>query len=219
MERLARIGMAGLVVCGLAGLPGAAVAQTGQYITSDQLQGAQEEISSLSNNLTSRITAAQSALETVRTMDETSEQEALISQQFDAIEKEVRAVLGKVSLNSPFMDALDDARAKTIVLKRWFERQPADYPDRDTSIARLEKAIQDYQAQTDDINQTSEQALGALTQLGVTRGVVIQQLKIGKIETSIKRLAELTEALGALSSKLSHIATRQQPDAPTVPQQ
>lgn len=194
-----------------------AVAHAADYITAERLESAQKDISSLSSSLDTRISAAQTALEDVKKMDEPSEREALVSKQFDAIEGEVRSVLEKVSLNSPFMDALDDARAKTLILKRWYERQPADYPDRDHSIARLDKAILEYERQSTSINQTSDDALRALTELGRTRGVILMELKIGKIETSIKRLSELTSALGTLSSKLATIASAQLPDAEAVP--
>lgn len=198
-----------VAICVVLGLSGAAMAQS--QGRGDSLDKARKQISELSIDLEARLGAAQKALEDVPKIGETSEAERILKERFDAIDADVKRILDQVALNSPFMDALDEARSRTIVLKNWFARQPADYPNRDRSIARLDAALQEYAAQAQRIRDAEKDANRALIEFGQIRSVIAMEMKIDTVEASVVKLKAFTDRLTTLVSKLKEVSAAETP--------
>lgn len=175
---------------------------------SDALQKKFEELRGVGTRLEASIKTATEQLnqlsEELRLSPE--EQEAQMNSIFQSMRDEVFAVLDKLGGNSELMDALARAKEGTIVLKRWFEKQPPDYPNRDTTISELERQIQEFDANADKIAGGREAAQNQLRTVMMQHRVAIQQLKVGRVADALDSVKAVLGELGSLTEVLQDVA-------------
>ena len=115
--------------------------------------------------------------------------------------------------NSVLVDNLEGAKAKVIVLKRWFERQPPDYPNRDRLIIRLDETIKSYRELGDLILAGRQDAQDALRQLLRAQFYQSMELKVESAELSVEVTKRLVDSLQKLSVKIRQVAEQEVPQS------
>lgn len=132
----------------------------------------------------------------------------LTSQAFavlDSIEAETREVINKIKVTSPFMSALDDARANVLVLLRKNERDPPS-PSRDARIAALTSSLASIEEQSKQIlaaDGTLSTLLGDHAQM---RAELIRNGEVRAVQTFVNDLSTLTAGLEKMAVVLSEIS-------------
>jgi vacuolar-type H+-ATPase subunit I/STV1 len=123
----------------------------------------------------------------------------------DSIEEETRTVLDKVKLNSPFMDALDDARAKVVTILRKHEREPQSAA-RDARIARLAVALQDLEQQYVEIQGVEKTMTRLLSEHALLRREIQLNEEVVAVENFVASLGKLTADLEAMTNVLAEVS-------------
>lgn len=201
-RRFAR-GMALLLCLAMAG--GQAAAQD-EYVREDRLQELQEEMSGLSASVSQRLTSADRALETMLDEESESEREATINDILDSMEQDANTILEQISLNSPFMDSLDDARARIIVLISLNEREPPS-PSRDNRLARLEQSRQAYEKEYEAIQSAEGELTAMISNFANVRREVMMESQVGEVEEVVRRLKDVTAQLGRMTEVLRDVGS------------
>ncbi|MBK1648344.1 hypothetical protein [Rhabdochromatium marinum] len=167
------------------------------------LENEMSNIRSSNAQLGARIQTAMEKLETVARLTSEDEKEAEVDSLFFTLRDEVYSVLDQLDLNSDFADALNRAKEGTIVLKSWYERQPPEYPNRDHSIAQLERAIQEYDIVDEQLNQSRTLAQEKLSTIMRQHRVILQEMKIGKVLEAIEAARSVVSGLHDITSAMS----------------
>ncbi len=153
--------------------------------------------------LGARIQTAMEKLDEVARLTSEDEKEVQVDNLFFTLRDEVYGVLNKLDLNSDFADALNRAKEGTIVLKSWYERQPPDYPNREQSIAELERAIQEYGIVDERLNQSRTLAQEKLSTIMRQHRVILQEMKIGKVLEAIAAARSVVEGLNDITTAMT----------------
>jgi len=155
--------------------------------------------------LSTRIRTAMEKLEAVARLasGNENEKEAQVDSLFFTLRDEVYGVLDQLDLNSDFADALNRAKESTIVLKSWYERQPPDYPNREQSIAQLERAVQEYGIVDEQLNRSRALAQEKLSTIMRQHRVILQEMKIGKVLEAIAAARAVVEGLNDITSAMT----------------
>ncbi|MEY6432277.1 hypothetical protein ABC977_07615 [Thioalkalicoccus limnaeus] len=153
--------------------------------------------------LDARIRTAMEKLEEVARLTSEDEKEVEVDSLFFTLRDEVYGVLDQLDLNSDFADALNRAKEGTIVLKSWYERQPPDYPNREQSIAQLERAIQEYDIVDEQLNQSRTLAQEKLSTIMRQHRVILQEMKIGKVLEAIAAARAVVEGLNDITTAMT----------------
>ncbi|QGU32362.1 hypothetical protein [Thermochromatium tepidum] len=193
-------------------------AQEGQYSTRNPnrsnptliLEAEMSNIRASSAQLGARIQTAMEKLEEVARLTSEQEKEAQVDSLFFTLRDEVYGVLNKLDLNSDFADALNRAKEGTIVLKSWYERQPPDYPNREQSIAQLERAIQEYDIVEERLNQSRALAQEKLSTIMRQHRVILQEMKIGKVLEAIAAARSVVEGLNDITRAMAVVEQKTQ---------
>ena len=167
------------------------------------------DLNELINDLISAATAAETVLGEVKSMEIEDGRKA-VDQFFEDMKIKVNETLIRLGPNSVLMDNLEGAKAKMVVLQRWFERQPSDYPDRDQLIMRTAEVIKDYDESADTILSGRKEAQDAVRE--VTRAIFLRSMtkKVEIAEDSVKVTQRMVTSLQALSDKLTEIAKQEE---------
>lgn len=160
--------------------------------------------------LGARIQTAMEKLEEVARLTSEDEKEVQVDSLFFTLRDEVYGVLDKLDLNSDFADALNRAKEGTIVLKSWYERQPPDYPNREQSIAELERAIQEYDSVDQRLNQSRTLAQEKLSTIMRQHRVILQEMKIGKVLEAIAAARSVVEGLNDITTAMTVVEQKTQ---------
>ncbi|MDX1654964.1 MAG: hypothetical protein R3310_07090 [Candidatus Competibacteraceae bacterium] len=170
-----------------------------------------EEMSSIRNSsaqLQGRIRTAMEKLEEVARVT-TEDQKALqVDTLFITLRNEITTVLDQLDSNSAYADALNRAREGTIVLKRWYERQPESYPNRDASIQQLERAVQEYGVLDERLEESRNLAQEKLTTVVRQHRIIIQQMKIGKVLEALDSARAVVEGLNDITRAIAVVEER-----------
>ena len=207
----------GLLLCALL-LSAPLWAQEGQYSARNPnrsnstviLEAEMSNIRASSAQLGARIQTAMEKLEEVARLTSEQEKEAQVDSLFFTLRDEVYGVLNKLDLNSDFADALNRAKEGTIVLKSWYERQPPDYPNREQSIAQLERAIQEYDIVDERLNQSRTLAQEKLSTIMRQHRVILQEMKIGKVLEAIAAARSVVEGLNDITQAMTVVEQKTQ---------
>ena len=167
------------------------------------LENEMSNIRSSNAQLGARIRTAMEKLEEVARLTSEDEKEVQVDNLFFTLRDEVYAVLNQLDLNSDFADALNRAKEGTIVLKSWYERQPPDYPNREQSIAQLERAIQEYDIVDDRLNQSRTLAHEKLSTNRRQHRVILQEMKLGKVLEAIAAARAVVEGLNDITTAMT----------------
>ena len=174
------------------------------FAREDQLETLRGQLGEVSTRVQGSIlqtTQAMSALEGVDQGERTAAAFALL----DSIEAETRVVLEQVKLNSPFMDALDDARANVITILRKHEREPPS-PERDERVARLTVALSDLEDQYKQIQSAESRMTRLLSDHALLRREIQLDGEVQAVERFVERLGRLTDDLDEMANVLASIA-------------
>lgn len=174
------------------------------------LEAEMSNIRASSAQLGARIQTAMEKLEEVARLTSEQEKEAQVDTLFFTLRDEVYGVLNKLDLNSDFADALNRAKEGTIVLKSWYERQPPDYPNREQSIAQLERAIQEYDIVDERLNQSRTLAQEKLSTIMRQHRVILQEMKIGKVLEAIAAARSVVEGLNDITQAMTVVEQKTQ---------
>lgn len=132
---------------------------------------------------------------------------------FDDMKNEITGMLDALSPNSVLMDNLEGAKANTIVLMRWFERQPPDYPNRDALIMRLGDQIENYEELGGLIRSGRRDAQDAVRELTRARFYQNMESMVKATEYSVEITRNLVESLQNLGARIRELATHEVPQA------
>lgn len=157
-----------------------------------------------------RIQTAMEKLEEVARLTSEDEKEVQVDTLFFTLRDEIYGVLDKLDLNSDFADALNRAKEGTIVLKGWYQRQPPNYPNREQSIAELERAIQEYDIVDERLNQSRILAQEKLSNIMRQHRVIMQEMKIGKVLEAIAAARLVVEGLNDITQSMTVVEQKTQ---------
>ena len=201
-------------IVGLIAMTATAVMAKDNVLERDNIETTYKELTSMISELEGAVTTAEMTLGEVKEMD-IKEGRAATDTLFSQLKGEINGVLNGLALNSVLMDNLEGAKANVIVLKRWFERQPPNYPNRDGLIMRLDDTIQGYGELTELITTGRQDTQDALRE--VLRAQFYQSMarKVETAENSVKVTKRIVDSLQQLSTKIRKLAEQEIPQ--TIP--
>lgn len=174
------------------------------------LESEMSNIRASNAQLGARIQTAMEKLEEVARLTSEDEKEVQVDTLFFTLRDEVYGVLDKLDLNSDFADALNRAKEGTIVLRSWYLRQPPDYPNREQSIAQLDRAIQEYDIVDQRLNQSRTLAQEKLSTIMRQHRVILQEMKIGKVLEAIAAARAVVEGLNDITQAMTVVEQKTQ---------
>lgn len=189
-------------------------AQDQPYVSTSRLEpGAilREEMGAIRDanaKLEGSIRKAQADLEEVARLTMEDEREIQIDQLFVNLREEIYVILDQLDSNSPFSDALNRAREGTLVLRSWYQRQPETYPNRDASVQQLDQAVAEYAELNRDLQEGRSVAQEKLAAVIRQHRVVIQQMKIDKVQEALASARAVVDGLNDITSKIGDIEDR-----------
>lgn len=193
----------------------AAVAQVGSgeenVLERESIETTYQELDKIIADLEGAITTAESALENVKSMA-LEDGRTVTDTLFGDLKGKVNGMLDGLAPNSVLMDNLEGAKANVIVLKRWFERQPPGYPNRDQLIMRVDETIKSYGELTDLILAGRQDAQDALRELLRAQFYQSMELKVESAELSVEVTKRLVTSLRGLSTKIRQVAEQEVPN-------
>ena len=180
------------------------VARAQGIVREDQLDSLRNELGEVGSRVRASLSATANSMANLENL-EAGEQASAAYALLDSIEEESLNILGKVKLNSPFMDALDDARAKVVTILRKHEREPAG-PARDSRIARLTVSLEELEEQYEKIQGVEGTVLDLLSEhAGIRRGIQLNE-EVVAVEAFVSDLSGLTANLEALTNVLAEVS-------------
>ena len=183
--------------------PLGAAAQDG-FARQDQLQELSADLSGISSRVQSSVDKTMASMQNLQDYsgDEQTQQAFAI---LDTIEAETREVIDKIKITSPFMSALDDARATVLVLLRKNERDPPS-PSRDARIAGLTNALSSIEEQSQKILAAEGTLTSLLAEHAQMRAELIRNGEVRAVQTFVNDLSTLTDGLEQMATVLSEIS-------------
>jgi uncharacterized protein YukE len=185
-------------------LPGFANAQEA-FARQDQLQALSENLSGISNRVQSSVDETMISMANLQNYSG-DEQTAQAFAMLDTIETETREVIDQIKITSPFMSALDDARATVLVLLRKNERDPQS-PSRDARIVALTSALASIDEQSAQILSAEGTLTSLLADHAQMRAELIRNGEVRAVQLFVEDLSQLTEGLEQMASVLSEISS------------
>ena len=176
----------------------------------EDIEATYSELERIIVDLEGAISTAESALENVKSMEIEAGQ-AATDALFTQLKAKVNGMLDGLAPNSILVDNLEGAKANVIVLKRWFERQPPDYPNRDHLIMRVDATIKSYGELTDLILAGRHDAQDALRELLRAQFYQSIERQVESAELSVEVTKRLVNSLQNLSTKIRQVAEQEIP--------
>ena len=158
------------------------------------------------------LASAETALGDVKTM-KVEDGNRTVNAFFKHMKDRVNVMLERLGPNSVLMDNLEGAKANVIVFRRWYERQPADFPRRDQQIMRLEQTLEDYDTLADQIVAGRQDAQKALTDLSRAEFLQSLELKVQMVERSVTYAKDVLASLQRLGAGIREVAEQEVPEA------
>ena len=174
-------------------------------VREDQLEGLREELGQVGARVRSSLSETSAAMSELENNSDKSGHAAKAYALLDSIEDETRTVLSSVKLNSPFMDALDDARAKVVTILRKHEREPQSAA-RDARIARLSIALEKLETQYVKIQGVEKTIVRLLSDHQLIRREIQRNEEVVAVENFVGSLGKLTASLDAMVNVLSEVS-------------
>lgn len=173
-------------------------------VREDQLEALRAELGNIGLRVRNSILSTSNSMDALGSYTG-NEQTAAAYALLDSIEAETRVVLEQVKLNSPFMDALDDARAKVVTILRKNEREPQS-SSRDSRIARLSVELEDLEQQYRDIQGVEKTMTRLLSEHAGLRREIQLNGEVGAVEDFVASLGQLTSDLKAMTDVLAEVS-------------
>ena len=203
--------LSAFLVTGILSVPVSATTTGDNVLEREDIQKTQSEFDAILSDMREAATTAESVLANVKTMDVEAQRTATDSL-FDELKVKVNDMLERLAPNSVLMDNLEGAKARVIVFRRWFERQPSSYPYRDQLIMRLEASIQSYGDLTDQILAGRQQAQNALRELARAKFYRSMEQMVESAEHSVDVTRRLVDSLQTLTDKVRQLAEEEMPE-------
>ena len=162
------------------------------------------EVYQIINDMQGAVATAESALDDVKTMT-VQDGKARVGEYFQQMKDKVNGMLEHLGPNSVLMDNLEGAKANVIVIKRWLERQPADFPNRDKQIVDLEQTLTDYDGLADQIAEGRLEAQQQLADLSRARFYASVEQMVKDIVKSVETTKRVVVSLEGLSAAMKKI--------------
>jgi hypothetical protein len=178
--------------------------QVADFARADQMVDLQKQMESVSNGVRTHIAESQASMANLGTSDR-SEASFRINAYFDGIEQQARVVMGLVSINGPYMDALDDTRTKIISMIGRFE-QEAPSPSRDARLARLQSLKAEYEGLYDKIIQSDKQMSSLIVRTNLARGEILKDIQVDEIADVVAKLSKVSEGLSQMADLLDQVS-------------
>lgn len=201
-----------------ASLCAASLAHAQGIVREDQLEQLRGELGDVGSRVKASLEATSSSMQAMQTYTGDAQTEAAYAL-LDSIEEETRVVLEQVKLNSPFMDALDDARAKVVTILRKHEREPQSSA-RDARVARLTVALGDLETQYVEIQGVEKTMTRLLSEHALLRREIQLNGEVGAVEKFVADLGQLTADLQSMTDVLAEVSatTIDTSDGPAIAQ-
>ena len=179
-------------------------------LSRSDIEASYSEIGGMISDMQGALASAESALSDVKTM-KVEDGNAMVDGFFQQMKSKVNVMLERLGPNSVLMDNLEGAKANVIVFKRWFQRQPADFPNRDQQIVRLEQTLTDYDSLADQIVKGRQEAQEALTMLSRAQFYRRMEQKVQSVERSVEMTKRVLVSLQGLGAGIRKVAERDVP--------
>lgn len=176
------------------------------------IEASYSEINGMITDMQGALASAETALGDVKTM-KVEDGNRTVNEFFKHMKDRVDVMLERLGPNSVLMDNLEGAKANVIVFRRWYERQPADFPKRDQQIMRLEQTLEDYDILADQIVKGRQDARKALTDLARAEFLQSLELKVQMVEQSVTYAKEVLASLERLGAGIQKVAEQEVPEA------
>lgn len=173
-------------------------------VREDQLDKLRADLGDVSSRVRDSILATSTSMSDLESFTGDQQTKAAYAL-LDSIEAETRVVLEQVKLNSPFMDALDDARAKVVTILRKQEREPQS-SSRDARIARLSVALEDLEQQYREIQGVEKTMIRLLSEHAGLRREIQLNGEVDAVESFVANLGQLTSDLKAMTDVLAEVS-------------
>jgi hypothetical protein len=170
------------------------------------------EIDGMIAELQGALASAETTLNDVKTMKR-EDSERMLNEFFKQMKDKVDLMLERLGPNSVLMDNIEGAKSNVIVFKRWLERQPSDYPNRDQLIVRLEQYLKDYDDLADQIVEGRRQAREALTMLARAEFYTSIELMVDSVELSVEMTKRVLVSLQGLGVGIRKAAEQTAPSS------
>lgn len=176
------------------------------------IEASYSEIDGMITDMQGALASAETALGDVKKM-KVEDGNRSANQFFKQMKDRVNVMLERLGPNSVLMDNLEGAKANVIVFRRWYERQPADFPNRDHQIMRLEQTLEDYDSLADQIVKGRQDAHKALTDLSRAEFLQSLELKVQMVERSVTYAKDVLASLQRLGAGIREVAEQEVPEA------
>ena len=208
--------LAAIAVVLISGTSTATVAQDEKNpLERADIEASYSEIDGMIAEMQGAVVTAETALIEVQKM-KPADSNRMVNEFFQQMKGKVNLMLERLGPNSVLMDNLEGAKANVIVFKRWFERQPADFPNRDDQIMRLDETLEDYDTLADEIVKGRLDAQEALTMLSRAQFIRSIQRKVESVERSVEMTRRVLVALQGLGAGIRKVAEQEVPT--TIPE-
>lgn len=174
------------------------------------IEASYSEIDGMITDMEGALASAVTALDGVKNMT-VKDGDAMVDGFFLQMKDKVGVMLDRLGPNSVLMDNLEGAKANVIVFKRWFERQPVDFPNRDQQIVRLEQTLKDYDSLADQIVKGRQEAQEALTMLSRAQFQRRMEQKVESVERSVEMTKRVLASLQGLGAGIRKVAEQSVP--------
>ena len=174
------------------------------------IEASYSEIDGMIADMQGALASAETALDDVKIM-KVEDGKAMVDGFFLQMKDKVNVMLERLGPNSVLMDNLEGAKANVIVFKRWFERQPADFPNRDHQIVRLEQTLTEYDSLADQIVKGRREAQEALTMLSRAQFYRRMDQKVQSVERSVEMTKRVLVSLQGLGAGIRKVAEQDVP--------
>jgi DNA repair exonuclease SbcCD ATPase subunit len=174
----------------------------------------QEQLDQLSADLRDTATGLKSAMETAQTSMEALSDDASVSDKeqqirayFDSLESQTEDIITKVSSNSDFMDALDDARQRINTLISRNELRPAgsNNTSRDARLADLQRLKAEFDEQYEELQSAEKRINNSIVRNQQIERELIADARVKSVEQLVNDLRVVTSGITDMVDTLDQI--------------
>lgn len=169
-----------------------------------ELESQFDSVKEIVSNLRGQIDEATERLEVVASSD-ASDLEAQVKAMFDQLKGDVEMIVNETRPTSALRNALSRAREQALVFREDLQRRAPDHPNRDEYMARLEKALSEYEALGADLDQRGRAALDALFALSQQQNQIVEQIRLDQILQAQEALRDVISGLSVLAESISEL--------------
>ena len=161
---------------------------------------------------------AVAALDKIKNLPNPDEANTAADAFFTDMRERIIQMQDRLGPNSALMDSLEGAKTQVIVYKRWLERQPADFRNRDQHIATLGETLQQYDLLAEQIADGRKDTGNSLRELAIAANDWRLNQTMNAIEYSVEIVKKFVTMAETLSTSIRDVASRQGDGARPIPE-